>query len=544
MPVDYNVKIPMRDGIRLSAAIHRPEGSGPFTCVLSRSCYTQWSATLAERARYWTSVGFALVIQDVRGRGDSDGDFYPLIHEQADGIDTLDWLAAQGWSDGRVVMVGGSYAGWTQLYLAVANHPALKAIAPVAAPPDPDRSFPIGHGILSPAAAAWLATLDGHTNQDLSQCDVRGAYSKLPIIDFDRHIGRHLVAWRDWVMNPPGSDYWRSQRYQQDLLKSRVPILHITGWYDDCLAGAIENFTAMSESATDPGSREKQRMVIGPWMHGTIGQRRIGEVDYGPDAEINMLELQRGWFAAQLDGERDNLPPVRLFIMGRNSWIDEDKWPLPGTIYVPYYFRGEGRANSRLGDGELSVSAPEDEQPDRFRYDPANPVPYSADFDWRQVGGPDDFAEIELRDDILVYTGPVLTEPLLICGPMQVRLFAASSALDTDWTAKVLDVHPDGRAIRLNDGEIRARFRHGNEEEFLTTGIVEEYRIECGSTCIELPAGHHLRVEISSSAFGKGDLNLNGGGAIGREMVPVVAEQTIYHDRVRPSHLLLPIVNR
>lgn len=542
MQINYNVAVPMRDGIILSADVCRSSADRAFPIVLSRSCYTKAKVPVAERAGFWTSHGYGFVIQDVRGRGESNGSFYPLVHERNDGIDTLDWLLAQPWCDGRVVMVGGSYSGWTQLYLASENHPALCAVAPAVTPPDPDRSFPQDRGLISPSAAAWMATLDGQTNQDFDARDIAAAFATLPIIDFDHHLGRHLQPWRDWVENPPGNAYWRAQAYQQGLAKSRVPMLHISGWYDDCLAGATENFTAMS---ADPSghARAGQRLVIGPWMHGPLGQRIVGDIDFGLAAEVDILALQRNWFDTQLSGETDVYARVRLFVMGRDTWIDEQEWPLARTCYVPYYFHSGGGANGRNGDGSLSADPPAMQPPDRFCHDPTDPVPYSTTFDWKQVGGPDDFAVIELRRDILVYTGPVLTEPLMICGPLQVRLFAASSALDTDWTAKILDVHPDGRAIRLNDGGVRARFRHGVDREiFLSPGAVEEYHIDCWSTCVELAAGHRLRVEIASSAFGKFDVNLNGGGPIGRETVPVVAEQTIYHDLRYPSHLLLPVV--
>jgi putative CocE/NonD family hydrolase len=493
--------------------------------------------------RFWTSKGYALVVQDVRGRGDSDGIFYPIVNEKQDGLDTLKWIAAQSWSDGRVVMFGGSYAGWTQLYLAPENPRALIAVVPTVTPPDPDRSFPMDHGIPVPAAAAWLASLDGRTNQDLAVCDVQAAYGALPIIDFDRHIGRHLGAWRDWIENAADTRYWQAQRYQRDLLASRVPMLHISGWYDDCLIGTTENFGAMTRDARESGRRSVQRMIVGPWTHAGIGERRIGEFDYGPDAEINVLDLQHRWFETQLRAAEDTSPPVELFVMGRNKWMLEHEWPLARTEYVPYYLHSGGAANSRNGDGTLSVIPPASEPTDTFRYDPADPVPYCSHCDWKQVGGPDDFAAIELREDILVYTGPIITEPLLICGPLRVRLFAASSARDTDWTAKILDVHPDGKAIRLNDGIVRARFRHGTEaEHFLDSGVVQEYLIDCWATCIELPVAHRLRVEIASSAFGKADVNQNGGGPIGHEAIPIIAEQTIYHDGERPSHLLLPVV--
>ena len=533
----------MRDGIFLSGLVCRPDSEGPFPCVLTRSCYTKWNVRLHERMRFWTSKGYVLVVQDVRGRGDSDGIFYPIVTEKQDGLDTLTWIAAQSWSDGRVVMYGGSYAGWTQLYLAPENPAALVAVVPTVAPPDPDRSFPMDHGIPVPSAAAWLASLDGRTNQDLAVCDVQAAFGALPIIDFDRHIGRHLGAWRDWIENAGDTPYWRAQRYQQDLPTSEVPMLHVSGWYDDCLVGTTENFSAMTRQARQSGARRAQRMMVGPWTHGGIGERRIGDVDYGPQAQINVLDLQHRWFETHLRGEEDPSPPVHLFVMGPNRWMLEHEWPLERTAYIPYYLHSDGAANSRLGNGSLSTVPPDEEPADTFRYDPANPVPYCSNFDWKQVGGPDDFAAIELREDILVYTGPILTEPLLICGPLRVRLFAASSARDTDWTAKILDVHPDGKAIRLNDGIVRARFRHGTgAEHFLDSGTTEEYLIDCWATCIELPVAHRLRVEIASSAFGKTDVNQNGGGPIGRESIPIIAEQTIYHDRQRPSHLLLPVV--
>jgi uncharacterized protein len=543
MQIDYNVGVPMRDGTRLSALVCRPQGSGPFPAVLWRSCYTKWRMPLAERGPFWTAAGYALVLQDVRGRGDSDGEFYPLINERQDGLDTLDWLTAQPWSDGRVCMLGGSYAGWTQLYLACANHPALIAVSPTVTPPDPDRSFPIHHGIPVPAAAAWMASLDGRTNQDLATSDVAGAYGVRPLIDFDRHIGRDLPVWRDWIEQPPGAPYWLRQRYQGDLPGSHVPMLHVSGWYDDCLVGTLENFVAMTQAVRASGAPVTQRMIIGPWMHGATGQRNAGGLDFGPAAEMNLPQVQRDWFDTLLQEAPDGSPPVRLFVMGRNAWLTEGEWPPARTRYVPFYLHSTGRANSRLGDGTLSTVPPADEPADSFRYDPDQPVPYCADFDWKQVGGPDDFAQIELRQDILVYTTDELTEPLLICGPLKVHLFADSSAFDTDWTAKVLDVYPDGRAIRLNDGVVRARFRNGTErEELLTPGRIEEYHIDCWATCVEIAPGHKLRLEIASSAFGKTDVNLNGGGRIGRETRTVIAHQVVHHDVRRPSHLLLPVL--
>ena len=228
------------------------------------------------------------------------------------------------------------------------------------------------------------------------------------------------------------------------------------------------------------------------------------------------------------------------------TWCTEQSWSSGkvGTTGGSYL----GRANSRFGDGVLSVTRPDpsgDDAPDHFRYDPSDPGPFITEPNFSQVGGPDDYRAVERRDDVLVYTGPVLDEPLTVCGPLRVRLHAASSARDTDWTAKILDVHPDGFAQRLNDGIVRARFRNTREqEELLTPGAVKAYDIDCWSTCTVLLEGHRLRLEISSSAFPKFDRNLNTGGPIGKETKGLVAEQTVYHDRDRPSYLIVPVIER
>jgi uncharacterized protein len=538
----FHVRIPMRDGTLLSADIYRPVSPAPCTAVLTRICYTKAWHPHRDRGAFWAAHGYAYLVQDVRGRGDSDGDFYPIVHEMEDGSDTIDWIASQSWSDGRVMMVGASYAGWTQVYAACSANPHLIALAPMATPADPDRGFPMSRGMIMPVAASWMAMLDGHVNQDLSAIDLQRAFAHRPIVDFDRLVGRNLQPWRDWVGHAVRDRYWEKQAYQTRLLQSSQHMLHVTGWYDDCLAGALENFASLSKRQFDADAG-KQKLIVGPWLHGTLGDRSIGDLDFGEDAKIDLNELQRDWFAACVTDNEPETVAVRLFVMGRNAWINEREWPIARSEYVPYYLHSVERANTRNGDGTLSTEPPAEEGADTFQYDPANPVPYSDTFDWKQVGGPDDYAALELREDILVYTGPVLEQPLLVCGPILVKLFAATSARDTDWTAKLLEVYPDGRAIRLSDGAIRARFRKGHDREcFLTPGAIEEYDIDCGATCIELHPGHRLRLEISSSVVGKYDVNLNGGGPVGQETAPTIAEQTIYHDAARPSHIVLAVL--
>jgi len=546
---EFNVRIPMRDATVLSADIYRPKAAGKFPVLLLRTPYTKGRAgtnSYAEQGRYWASHGYVFMVQDVRGRGDSDGEFYPLINEAMDGFDTQQWAGTQPWSSGKVGTFGSSYLGWTQVYAATMRNPHLAAMVPMVTPPDPNRNFPTSFGVNMPAALMWLAGLDGHINQDLSAIDVNTVLASRPLLDMDRRFGRRLPAWHDWVEHPANDDYWRRQAYQDKLLDADRPMLHISGWYDDVLVGTTENFINMTTRSRAPQVRARQRMLIGPWGHAINAGRKLGEIDFGPAAVIDLNEILRRWFDHWLKGVDngvDNEAPVRLFVMGRNEWVEEREWPIARTQYVKYYLRSGGSANGRNGNGVLSTAGPAEEQPDRFRFDPANPVPYLKELNWHQVGGPDDFSELELRQDILVYTGPAVTERLRICGPLRVKLFAASSARDTDWTAKVLDVHPNGFAQRLNDGVVRARFRKGNDrEELLTPDKMEEYDIDAWSTCTELQKGHRLRLEIASSAFGKYDVNPNTGGPLGKETRQVIADQTVYHDRLRASYLLLPVV--
>lgn len=545
--MEYDVRMPMRDGVTLSADVYRPDATGRFPVILVRTPYDNGTAPNVVRGRFWASRGFAYVVQDVRGRGDSDGVFYPLVTEAEDGYDSQTWCGQQPWSNGKIGMTGNSYLGWTQVYPAGLRNPSVAALIPTVTPPDPVRNFPYQFGVLGPTTVSWLAFISGHTLQDISEHDLMGAYSALPLREIDTKLGRTIRAWRDWVDHPALDDYWRKQAYQDSMLKATVPMLHVSGWYDDVLVGTTENFVNMTTKAEDPAERTRQHLLIGPWGHAVNTKRKWGSIDFGPDALIDLDGLQIRWFERWLKGVPngiENDPPVRIFVMGENKWRDEREWPLARTQYVSYYLQSGGRSNSLLGDGTLTTSAPAgDQPPDRYSYNPADAVPFITEPAFNQIGGPDDYRPVERRDDVLVYTGPTLSEPLEVCGPLRVRLFASSSARDTDWTAKVLDVHPDGYAQRLNDGIVRARFRKSLErEELLTPGQVEEYDVDCWSTCIRLDTGHRLRLEISSSAFPKFDRNMNTGGPLGTESKGVIAQQTVYHDRLRPSRLIVPVV--
>lgn len=536
----YDVRIPMRDGITLSADIYRPDADRPVPVILVRTPYDNATAGHVAAGKAWARRGYAYVAQDVRGRGESDGSFYPLVTEADDGYDTIEWLARQPWSSGKVGMMGGSYLGWVQVYAAIRRPPSLKAIIPSVTPPDPDRNFPVQFGAYGPATLSWLAAISGRTMQDISQHDLRAVYNHLPLYEADRLLGRRLAAWRDWLDHPTRDAYWQGLAYQAELRQSEIPMLHVSGWYDDVLVGTTENFVNLR-------GQPHQRLLIGPWGH-QINRRRLGAFDFGPQAVVNLDSVYARWFDRWLRDVPNGVegePPVRIFVMEENRWRDEREWPLARTRYVKYYLASGGRANSRLGDGRLDTLPPGDQPPDRYRADPMNPYPFLTDDAFSQIGGPDDYRDPQRREDVLVYTSAPLRRPMEVCGPLQVRLYAASSARDTDWATKVLAVRPDGFAQRLNDGVVRARFRRGMDREVpLVPGQVEQYEIDNWSTCIRMGAGWRIRLEVASHAFPKFDRNLQTGGPIGKEAAGVVADQTVYHDRERPSYLLLPVIPR
>ncbi len=546
--LEFGVRIPMRDGIALSTDIYRPDSPGRFPVILVRTPYDNGLASSRRAGKHWATLGYVYAVQDVRGRGDSDGEFYPLVAEAKDGHDTIEWLARQPWSSGRVGTTGGSYLGWTQVYAAIENPPSLKAMVPIVTPADPDRNFPMQFGAFGPTVVSWLAYISGKTLQDISELDLNAAYTTLPLREADRVLGWTSKAWRDWLDHPAQDEYWRAQRYQERLLQSDVPMLHVSGWYDDVLSGTLENFVALTSSRGPAGARARQRLIVGPWGHGVNQSTKMGEIDFGPTALIDLPGIQRRWFDRWLKDDRngvDTEAPVRIFVMGRNVWRDEQEWPLARTRYLKYYLRSGGNANTLFGDGRLDTLPPDREPADRYRYDPANPTPFITEPSFSQVGGPDDYRGVERRDDVLVYTADPVRQPTEICGPLVVRLVAASSAKDTDWATKVLAVRPDGFAMRLNDGLVRARFaKDPSREQFVTPGQAEAYQIDNWATCFVLEPGWRLRLEVASAAFPKFDRNLNTGGRIGYEAVGVAADQTVFHERGRESYVVVPVITR
>jgi putative CocE/NonD family hydrolase len=381
-------------------------------------------------------------------------------------------------------------------------------------------------------------------NQIMEAVDWMSVYEHLPIVTMDERAGRSNHFWRNDVAHPQLDEYWEPLCYQAKFERVNVPILHISGWYDDEQIGTPLNYIGMTKRGSTPEARSGQRLLMGPWGHAVNAASKLGEVEFGPQAIIDLRGEEVRWLDRWLKKSEVEAAPVRIFVMGTNEWRDEREWPLARTQWTPYYLHSGGNANSRFGDGSLSPTQPSEDEPfDSYRYDPARPVPFITEPTSSQVGGPDDYAAIERRDDVLVYMTAPLTEDTEITGPIRVDLYASSSAPDTDFTAKLVDVWPTGFVQRMCDGMVRARFRDGMDKpSLIEPGKVYHFSIDCWNTAQVFKAGHRIGLEISSSAFPKYDRNPNTGAPLGQTTAMVVAEQRIYHDEEHPSALVLPVI--
>lgn len=533
----HDVRVPMRDGVTLSTDLWRPDVEGPVHLVLARTPYNKNNEQPPRLGRLFASHGYAFAMMDVRGRGDSDGTFTPNTADAQDGVDAIAWFADREWCSGKVATLGGSYGGLIQWLTAVHRPPALAAMVVMVSPSDPYAEFPTGTSI--PTMVSWHRLTAGRMRQHLEDVDWDAVYRHLPLLTMDEAAGFRSQNWRDQQSHPTLDEFWEPMRYQARLAELDLPVLHISGWYDDEQVGTPVNFAAMVA-----GGAGGQQLLMGPWGHAINTTRTLGEVDFGPQALIDLDTYWLQWLDAQLENQPWPHNPVRMFVMGINEWRDADVWPPAAMELTPLYLRSDGAANSRLGDGRLSWDAPPASEPsDSYDYAPERPVPFLTGATSAQLGGPDDYSAVELRGDVLVYTSEALTQPLQLIGPVRLVLHATSSAPDTDFTGKLLDVHPSGMAQRLCDGMVRARFRHGfDAERLLEPGQQVEYDIDLWHTAHVVLPGHRIRVEVASSAFPKYDRNLNTGEPLATSTRMQTATQTVHHDAARPSRLLCPLV--
>ncbi|MHC5061477.1 MAG: CocE/NonD family hydrolase [Planctomycetota bacterium] len=542
-----NVRIPMRDGTELSANISRPKAEGKFPAILVRTPYGKDNdedddgADQAER-------GYAFVIQDCRGTGQSAGVWEPGVNERADGLDTHKWILAQDWCDGSIATTGGSYLGYTQWIVAPETgdwHKAMFTLVPLM---DWHEIAYMGGAFGLGTSMGWgsemLRPTEGEGAILPGNWDIDKAYRYLPLSRWDEQLGFKVQFMRDWIGHPEYDSYWKRCGIAGKADRVKVPNITISGWYDVFINQGFEYVKAVRETSQSDVARKHCHLIVGPWAHGPNWM--AGKRNFGKNAEIDVGQLQDRWFAYWLKGQGsiDDLAPYRIFVMGTNRWRDEYEWPLAQTRYTPYYFHSSGSANSLKGDGTISTAKLADEPADTFVYDPENPVPTRGGCVlFGDKYGAQDQRKIEKRDDVLVFTSEKIKEDLEVTGPVKVVLYAASSAPDTDWTAKLVDVYPNGKAFNLCDGIIRARYRDSaTEPTLIEPGRIYRYEIDLWVTSNVFLPGHRIRVEISSSNFPRLDRNPNTGHKFGADAELRKAKQTIYHDADNPSHIILPVI--
>lgn len=532
-PRRFNVRIPTRDGITLAADISFPTAL-PAPALIWRTPYGRSDEAQDRRSAAMAAGGYVYLAVDVRGRGDSDGVFVPYRNDGPDGVDVIEWVARQDWCSGEVATHGGSYPGMIQYLTALHQPPPLRAMVVMVTPSDPFIENPTG--VPTPMQVNWFRLVDGRAPQYVEGVDWMAVYRHRPLLSMDEAAGYISEGWREELRHRTLDAFWEPLRYQHRITEIGVPVLHVSGWYDDEEIGTPANYAALA-AAGRPG----QRLLMGPWGHRVNSTRTLGDVDFGPDALIDLDRHILSFLDHHLRaGPPPGPTPVRIFLMGANRWLDETAWPPDGTRETVLYLHGGGRANSRYGDGTLSAQAPGDEPADSWVHDPDNPVPFMTAPSSAQIGGPDDCAGVQGRSDVLVYSWAPVSEPLEVIGPVRAALHVSTSAADTDVVARLTLLEPSGRAQRLCDGMVRLRYRDGFEEEQpVRGGEVYELAIPMWDTAIRLMPGQSLRLDIASSAFPKHAVNLGTGGDGITEVSGVLAENHLWHSAARPSRLIL-----
>ena len=559
--VERQVPIPMTDGTVLRADVYRPGTSGRYPVLLERVAYE-----LAERCRYageyYASRGYVVVGQNVRGRFMSEGAFVPFRDDgwgaHRDGYDTTLWAGKHPWSNGLVGMLDGSYSGGTQYLLTPTQPPFLKALFVREGISDIYRDFAFRGG------AYQLALHRGWTiNETLAQLQHEAGPEKASALaaleqavkDMDywlRHLPLSscppLAGQANWYVadlaHPADGPYWEPTSLSRHFHEVDVPILHLGGWFDIFLESTLRCFQGIQTQGKTESCRQNQRLIIGPWIHGPnqIGASIVGDLDFGPQAAFDLLDSRLQWYdfwLKQIPNDVMDSPPVRLFLMGANQWVEAESWPLPDTTYGSMYLRaGPGQTAASLNNGGLTFELPDEDEPaESFLYDPAIPIESLLTY---PLLGPKDHRPVEGR--MLTYTSQPLEHNLTVIGPVKAVLYGTSSAPDTDWVVRLCDVWPDGRSLSVCDGILRARYRDSfSQPTLMHPGQVYRFEVDLRATAQVFQAGHQLRVEVTSSDFPRYDRNLNTGGIFGMEIQGQVANNTLFHDGSRASHILFPI---
>ena len=552
---ETNVPVPMRDGVILRANVFRPDGPGHYPALLERTPYGKGEGGFERYVR----AGYVVVTQDTRGRYASEGTYVPFTVEHTgdaeDGYDGVEWLARQLYCNGKVGTMGASYNAWMQWMLARLRPPHLVAMCARSIPRElTGVDWP---GAFKPARRVfwWMTTIapDIRKRQGLpgvhSKEEARRIWDEiehsrwlglLPWMRLPRYLPPGLAEYvEDWLHHPAR----RPWRFAESYAEIEVPNLDISGWYDHC-GDTMHHLAGMQVHAKTVVARTQTKLVIGPWSHATVGKRQVGAVDFGPQAQLDLVDTMIHWFDYWLKGLEngvDQEPAVRYFVMGSRRWKHTDTWPPENMApQVLYLSNGGVDASSPDGAGLLQQACPGEEPADTYAYDPNDPVPTL----WSRAlfSEPPDRRRLEYRHDILYYRTPPLTRAIEIVGYPEVALYAASSAPDTDFFARLVDEAPGGPALEVAYGMVRARHRHSLErEDLLTPGEITEFRIKMGATACRFLAGHRVRIEITSSDFPNHDRNHNTGRNDLADTILEIAAQHVHHSSQFPSRLILPV---
>ncbi len=577
--MEPSVMVPMRDGVNLSTDLYFPEGAGEkLPVILIRTPYSKSEfRPETSAAHIFAGQGFVVPVQDVRGKFESEGDYTVSAGDTNDGYDSLDWLAKQAWSTGKVGTYGCSYRGENQVEMARTRHPNHVAMLPQASG-GALRYFGAvtGGAIELSSATDWFRRNGAKIRPSLFPNNQREQFASaaqyfnlapvlprvewtkiwrsLPVIDILKKAGAPPSDYEGFVSHSPADPYWDQFGYIKATDRFNTPALFLDSWYDYGPADTLALFNLFQKNGETTRARENVFAIIAPTTHCVYArprqQRVVGQRSMGT-AEFDFYGTYLRWFDYWLKGIDNGvtrMPRLQIFVMGKNAWRGENEWPLARTQFTKFYLRSDGHANSRLGTGTLSAASPGGEPPDHYIYDPASPVPSAGGPDWGAsmpefVPGAFDQSEVELRNDVLVYTTPPLEKGMEVTGPLKVVLYVSSSAKDTDFTAKLVDLYPDGTAYNVQEGILRARYREGyNKTVWMKPDEVVEVGIDLQATSNYFGPGHRIRLDVSSSNFPRFDRNLNTGGNNYDETKWVTAQNAIHHSGKYSSYVLLPVI--
>jgi putative CocE/NonD family hydrolase len=544
--VEKNRPAIMRDGIKLYSDVYIPNAPGKYPVILIRMPYgkSEYYCFMPAVGKYWAKKGYVFVVQDVRGKWASEGIWEPFIHEAEDGYDTLNWIASQPWCDGNIGMTGESYFGYTQWAVAPLKHPNLKCIAPG----DTAANiygvwYYVDHAFCQQTMGNWSVSMDSRTWQNYLKSDHWG----WPLNEIANKAKLSSRVYSEFVKHSERDDFWEKINVDRKYSAIQIPVLLWGGWYDMFLKGTLQDWLGLLSSAENDIVRDNFWLLLGPIDHEQTPKEsgRIGNLEVGPQAWPNDILLPFfDYYLKGLDNGFKNNPHIKIFIIGDNQWRYENEWPLDRTKYINYYLHRKQNAGN--DEGQLDTNLPVDEVYDKYVYDPEKPVDltYRTDL-WYMAQFLKDRKDVCGREDVLSYSTLPFEKPVEITGPIKVVLYAASSACDTDFTATLVDLFPEGYAHQVQEGIVRARYRNREEKPSnIQPGEVYQYDIDLWATSYVVKQNHRLRIEISSSIFNRYDRNPNTSEPFGLATKPIKASQVIYHSAEYPSHVTLPIIPR